>query len=79
VIAVVLTCASIDGVAGALAIKRHGGRVLVQEPETARSAILPQAVIDAGAAHIIATLDDLPTHLIAACGVLPREQAQRAP
>lgn len=71
VIAVVLTCASTDGVSGSLAIKRRGGRVLVQEPQTARSAVLPQAVIDAGAAYLIASLDDLPRHLIEACGLPP--------
>jgi two-component system chemotaxis response regulator CheB len=69
VVAVALTCASTDGVAGAVAVRRHGGRVLVQEPETARSPILPRAVIDAGAAHIIAPLADLPRHLMAVCGV----------
>lgn len=78
VIAVVLTCASTDGVSGALAIKRRGGRVLVQEPETARSAVLPQAVIDAGAAHVIAPLDDLPIHLMSACGVAKAGQGRTA-
>jgi two-component system, chemotaxis family, protein-glutamate methylesterase/glutaminase len=69
VVAVVLTCASIDGVAGAMAVKRHGGRVLVQDPQTARSPVLPQAVVDTGVAQVVAPLADLPRHILAACGV----------
>ena len=69
VIAVVLTCSSIDGVEGALAVKRRGGRVLVQEPETARSPVLPRAVIESGASNLVAPLEALAGHLISACGV----------
>jgi len=63
-IAVVLTCSSIDGLAGAQAVRRHGGRLLVQDPATARSAILPQAVVDAGIAHVVAPLPLLARRLV---------------
>jgi two-component system chemotaxis response regulator CheB len=42
-IAIVLTGASDDGARGAEAIKRAGGRVLVQTPATAESSVAPNA------------------------------------
>lgn len=63
VVAVVLTCASIDGLAGAAAVRRHGGRVLVQDPATARSPVLPQAVVDAKLADVVAPLAELARHI----------------
>ena len=45
VIGVVLTGASADGAKGAAHIKAKGGRILVQEPETAESAVMPRAAI----------------------------------
>lgn len=42
---VMLTSSSADGADGAAAIKRAGGRVLVQEPESAESPVGPRAVI----------------------------------
>ncbi len=44
VIAVVMTCASDDGAQGALAVKRQGGLVYVQDPATAESPVAPKAV-----------------------------------
>src|SRR5262249_23049909 len=43
VIGVILTGASQDGVRGAAAIKRRGGRLLVQDPAEATSPTLPRA------------------------------------
>jgi two-component system chemotaxis response regulator CheB len=40
-----LTCASEDGVAGALAIKKAGGRVYAQDPETAMAPVAVRALI----------------------------------
>lgn len=44
---IVLTGASCDGAAGASAVARAGGRVLVQEPAEAESSVMPQAALDA--------------------------------
>lgn len=44
-IAVVLTGASDDGARGALSIQRAGGRVIVQTPASAESAVLPSATL----------------------------------
>lgn len=46
-LAVVLTGATADGAAGAASIGRAGGVVLVQDPETAESRMMPRAAIDA--------------------------------
>lgn len=67
VLAVLLTCASTDGVEGAGAVRRSGGTVLVQDPTTARAPVLPQAVIDAGHASHVGTLDELATRLVRTC------------
>jgi two-component system, chemotaxis family, protein-glutamate methylesterase/glutaminase len=58
-VAVVLTGASDDGTDGAQAVRRHGGMVIVQDPTTAEQAIMPRAVIDAGAADLVVPLSDL--------------------
>jgi two-component system chemotaxis response regulator CheB len=42
-IAIVLTGASDDGARGAEAVKRVGGRVLVQTPDSAESSVAPSA------------------------------------
>jgi len=49
VIAVILTGASKDGAQGAARIKARGGVVVVQEPATAESGVMPAAVIAATA------------------------------
>ena len=67
VLALLLTCASTDGVNGARAVRRSGGRVLVQEPNEARSPVLPLGVIDAGAANLILPLADLRRETIRIC------------
>ena len=46
-LAVVLSGANQDGAAGARAIENAGGRVLVQRPDEAPSATMPQSAIDA--------------------------------
>lgn len=66
-LAVLLTCASLDGVSGAAAVRRRGGRVLVQDPSEARSPVLPRAVIADGSASVVAPLDELSGLLIRAC------------
>ncbi|NEQ26961.1 MAG: chemotaxis protein CheB [Microcoleus sp. SIO2G3] len=47
VIGIVLTGANQDGAQGAAAIKARGGRVIVQDPQTAESSVMPNAAIAA--------------------------------
>jgi two-component system chemotaxis response regulator CheB len=46
-IAIILTGANRDGAAGAREIRRRGGTVIVQQPDTAESAVMPKAAIQA--------------------------------
>jgi two-component system, chemotaxis family, protein-glutamate methylesterase/glutaminase len=75
VTAVVLTGASDDGTDGARAVRRHGGKVIVQDPTTAEQAIMPRSVIEAGAADLVVPLHELATALHR---VLPAPRAGRA-
>lgn len=59
-LAVVLTGASRDGAAGAALIKRRGGAVIVQDPETAESAVMPRAAIQIAAVDHVAPLAEIP-------------------
>ena len=59
VLAVVLAGEGSDGAAGARAILDAGGTVVVQRPQTAAHADLPNAVIGAGAATLLVPLHDL--------------------
>lgn len=70
VIAVLLTGANRDGVAGARTVKLCGGLVLVQDPATAESPVLPSAVIAAVAVDRIAPLAELPRLLMHYGGIV---------
>ncbi len=56
---VILTGASIDGAAGLAAIKRLGGRAVVQSPETAEVDIMPRAAIAACTVDAVLGLDEI--------------------
>jgi two-component system chemotaxis response regulator CheB len=68
-IAAVLTGKLKDGAAGVRAIKRAGGRVLVQEPMTAREPSMPTEAIATGCADFILPLDILSSALVALVAV----------
>lgn len=58
-IAVLLTGASADGAQGLAAVKARGGRVIVQDPATAESGIMPAAGIAAAPVDYILPLDHI--------------------
>jgi two-component system chemotaxis response regulator CheB len=58
-IAAVLSGALDDGAAGAAAVARHGGRVLVQEPEDCIASGMPQAALAAVPDAHVASADEL--------------------
>lgn len=64
-IAVVLTGRLSDGARGVRTIKRHGGRVLVQDPATARAEGMPTHAIATGCVDFVLPLDRIPQALIA--------------
>ena len=63
-IGIVLTGASQDGAAGAEAIRRAGGRVFVQNPETAEVPIMPRAALADKYQDESVELDDLATQML---------------
>lgn len=58
-IGVVLTGSNEDGANGARAIKRAGGKVLVQDPLTAQSPVAPRAVLAKTEVDAVLPLDDI--------------------
>lgn len=61
---VLLTGASADGAAGLAHIKRCGGRVVVQEPSSAESSVMPAAGIAATSVDYVLPLDHIGAHLV---------------
>jgi len=72
VIGVILTGASKDGARGAAKIKECGGLVVVQEPATAKSRVLPDAAIAATAVNRILPLAEIAPFLSTLCHSLRR-------
>jgi two-component system chemotaxis response regulator CheB len=64
-IAVVLTGMLCDGAEGIKAVKRYGGRVLAEDPATARAAGMPSAAIATGCVDFVLPLRRLSSALIA--------------
>ncbi|GBE64732.1 hypothetical protein MFM001_11940 [Mycobacterium sp. MFM001] len=64
-IAVILTGSLTDGADGCRAVKRGGGRVLVQDPATARASSMPANAIATGCADFVLPPDRLATALTA--------------
>jgi two-component system chemotaxis response regulator CheB len=61
----VLTGRLSDGSEGVRAVKRHGGRVLVQEPETARASSMPSSSIATGCVDFVLPAEKMGQALIA--------------
>ena len=67
-VAVMLTRSNDDGASGAHAVKRCGGKVLVQDPATARAPAGPLAVLGRVAVDGMFPVAELATHLVGLCG-----------
>ncbi len=63
-IAVILSGANNDGTKGMRAVKEAGGLAIVQEPASATTPVMPQAVIDAGAVDEVLELKEIGQRLI---------------
>jgi two-component system, chemotaxis family, protein-glutamate methylesterase/glutaminase len=64
-IGVVLTGMLADGADGVRVVKRHGGRVLVQDPTTARAAGMPANAMATGCVDFVLPLERIPAALVA--------------
>ena len=67
-VAVVLTGTGHDGATGAQAVKRAGGRVIVQDESTSEFFGMPKSAIDAGQVDLILPLDEIAPALVALAG-----------
>lgn len=77
VIGIVLTGANEDGAAGARAIKKKRGVVIVQDPLTAESPAMPNAAVPS--ADVVLALDDIPRLLVeSGRGVELRKHGKRS-
>jgi len=65
--AVILSGTGSDGTAGARAIRKAGGVVIVQSPETAKFPEMPQSIITAGLAHAILPCDEIWSAIVSWC------------
>ncbi len=63
-VAVILSGAGSDGAAGVLAVKRHGGLVVAQSPESAKFDMMPRSVIATGVVDAIVQPDEIPAKLL---------------
>ena len=63
-IALVLTGANHDGAQGAASVKHQGGYLMVQDPETAESPVLPNAVLATSEADRVLPLSEVAPRLI---------------
>ena len=66
-VGVVLTGANEDGARGAWAIKKAGGHVIVQDPNSAESPIAPRAVLDKTAVDDVLHMNRIAKRIVALC------------
>lgn len=67
-IGVILTGANEDGAQGIVAIERHGGCTIAQDPDTADKPAMPQAAIATGKVQRVAGVDEIGPLLVELCG-----------
>jgi two-component system, chemotaxis family, protein-glutamate methylesterase/glutaminase len=66
--AVILTGANHDGATGAARVKEQGGRLVVQDPESAECGVMPRAAISAAAPDQVLPLAGISTYLAQLAG-----------
>jgi two-component system chemotaxis response regulator CheB len=66
---VVLTGMGNDGLRGATAVRRHGGRILVEAEETCTIYGMPRAIVEGGLADQVLGLDQLADAVVAEAGL----------
>jgi two-component system chemotaxis response regulator CheB len=66
---VVLTGMGNDGLRGATAVRRHGGRILVEAEDTCTIYGMPRAIVDGGLADQVLGLDRLASAIVAEAGL----------
>jgi two-component system, chemotaxis family, protein-glutamate methylesterase/glutaminase len=71
-IAVVLSGTGQDGAMGVTAIRKTGGKVLVQDPAGSQFRGMPDAAVRTGAVDAVLPLDDLAAMLVALCAAPAR-------
>jgi two-component system, chemotaxis family, protein-glutamate methylesterase/glutaminase len=76
-VGVVLTNSNEDGSRGAAAIKRAGGKVFVQDPDTAESPIGPRAALAKTKVDAVLSLEELPLALTRLCHAPRRKSGGR--
>lgn len=64
-LAVLLTGASSDGSAGAAAVRRHGGTLWIEDPDTAEASAMPKAALRKAGADAVLSLDKIGQRLAA--------------
>ena len=69
-VCVVLTGMGRDGAAGATEVKRRGGMVIVQDPDSAEADAMPRAAIAAARVDLVLPLAAIPDALNSLCEVL---------
>lgn len=62
--AIILTGANSDGTKGAETIKKYGGLVIVQDPDTAEASMMPRSVVNAGIADEVFSIEGLIAYLL---------------
>lgn len=68
-VGVMLTSSNEDGAAGAKAIKRAGGRIIVQDPDTAESPVGPKAVLASTEVDAVLPIEAIARALVQWCSL----------
>jgi two-component system chemotaxis response regulator CheB len=77
-LALVLTGASSDGAAGAAAVRRHGGRVWVQDPAEATMPAMPTAALEWAGADEVLGLQEICRRFAGASSTRQNERRDRS-